>query len=110
EFRKILQQSIDFAGDDPRKVIVISIPDYSATPFAANLDQERISKDIDAFNRINRQETIFKNAHYINITGISRAAKNNPELIANDGLHPSAEMYRLWVEAIFPIAKQILEN
>lgn len=109
QFAELLQTAINFAGDE-ESVIVISIPDYGVTPFGQDRNPEKIAEEIDLFNRINLEETQKTDTHYINITGISRQAKNNPELIASDGLHPSGEMYRLWVEEIYPVAKQILEN
>ena len=38
---------------------------------------------------------------YVDITGISRERK---ELVAGDGLHPSAEQYALWAKAAAPVA------
>ncbi len=109
QFAELLQTAIAFA-DDEASVIVVSIPDYGVTPFGRDRDPEKIAREIDLFNTINFEETQKTSARYINITGISRQAENNPELIAPDGLHPSGEMYRLWIEEIFPVAKQILEN
>jgi hypothetical protein len=34
---------------------------------------------------------------YINITDVSRQGLGRPELVASDGLHPSAKMYTEWV-------------
>ena len=62
------------------------------------------------FNKINKEETENVKANYVYITSISRVAKVETSLIAPDGLHPSGEMYRLWVENIFPVAKLILNN
>lgn len=109
QFAELLQTSIGFAGDE-KSVIVISIPDYGVTPFGQDRNPEKIAEEIDLFNQINFEETQKTEAHYINVTEISRQAASNSELIASDGLHPSGEMYRLWVEEIYPVAKQILEN
>ncbi|MDZ7848211.1 MAG: hypothetical protein U5L96_16470 [Owenweeksia sp.] len=38
---------------------------------------------------------------YLDITGISRQALNAPNLVADDGLHFSAQMHRLWVETYY---------
>ncbi|HSO88422.1 MAG TPA: hypothetical protein VLQ91_17850, partial [Draconibacterium sp.] len=64
--------------------------------------------EIDIFNKINREETELKKVQYVYITSISRAAKDDPSLIATDGLHPSGKMYSLWVQTIFPVAKNLL--
>ena len=55
-------------------------------------------------------ETQKTRAHYVNITGISVKARIDENLVAGDGLHPSGEMYRLWMQKIYPVAKKILEN
>lgn len=110
EFRELLQTAIDFANNKSQYVIVISIPDYGVTPFGQNRNPEQIAKEIDEYNAINYQETLQANARYVEITAISREALNNETLVASDGLHPSGEMYRRWVEKILPEAKEILES
>lgn len=103
EFVELLQTSIKCAGGDVKRVFVLSIPDYSVTPFAGNdvNTKLRIAAEIDAYNQINKEETAKLHANYLDITPISREAKTNSSLIANDGLHPSAEMYKRWV-SLFP--------
>ncbi|MGB0932063.1 MAG: SGNH/GDSL hydrolase family protein [Chitinophagales bacterium] len=97
EFEQLLLRAIKLAGDDKDKVLVVSIPDYGATPFGAS-NAEYIGTQIDAFNAVNKEITEKHDVRYFDITPISRQAKENSELTANDGLHPSGEMYRLWVE------------
>ena len=48
QFRSLLQRAITYAGDDATRVIVLSIPDWSVTPFAAGRDTKQIATDIDA--------------------------------------------------------------
>lgn len=109
QFRELLNKAVGFAKGMEKRVIVISIPDYGATPFGIN-NAQKIGADIDIFNKINREETELKKSNYVYITSISRAAKEDPSLIATDGLHPSGKMYSFWVEAIFPLANNILNN
>jgi lysophospholipase L1-like esterase len=109
QFRELLNKAVGFANGFEKRVIVISIPDYGVTPFGIS-NAERIGADIDIFNNINREETELKKANYVYITSISRAAKDDPSLIAKDGLHPSGKMYSFWVDAIFPVAKNMLNN
>jgi lysophospholipase L1-like esterase len=108
EFKRLLSEAIGYAGDDPGKVIVISIPDWGVTPFAAGRDQARIAAEIDAFNSINHEEADKLDVVYIDITPFSRSAASHPELIAPDGLHPSGKMYAGWVEAILPLTLKAL--
>jgi lysophospholipase L1-like esterase len=110
EFKELLQQAIVLAGGKSGHVIVISIPDWGVTPFAANRDRETISKEIDEFNRINYTHAQEAGVHYVDVTGISRTAKADSALIADDGLHPSTRMYTLWTEMIVPKAKALLTS
>lgn len=100
DFIVILNQAIELAGGNSIKVVVLSIPDYSATPFVAEENKIRVSEEIYTYNQINREESTRAGTRYIDITPISRMAANNPSLLAADGLHPSGEMYRLWVQLI----------
>ncbi|MCU0488813.1 MAG: SGNH/GDSL hydrolase family protein [Anaerolineales bacterium] len=109
EFRQLLAQAIQFAGGDPKRVIVLSIPDWGVTPFARGRDPVQIAGEIDTFNAINREETQAAGAAYIDVTPISRQAVNQPSLIAGDGLHPSGEMYAAWVELVLPSVLAILQ-
>ena len=110
QFAQLLKRSINFAALGNKGVIVISIPDWGVTPFAEDREQELISKEIDSFNRINKEESEKESVYYFDITGISRQVKSKPELVAKDGLHPSGKMYELWVKLFFDIAFNILKG
>lgn len=109
EFRSLLQQAIAFAGRRADRVIVLSIPDWGVTPFADGRDRAKVGGEIDRFNRINREETERAGARYVDVTAISRRAANDPALTAEDGLHPSGTMYRLWAAAVLPEALTVLK-
>lgn len=109
EFAALLNRAIGFAGGDPEKVVVLSIPDWGVTPFAQGRDREKIAREIDAFNTVKLDESQKAGVSYIDVTEISRLAESRPELLALDGLHPSGIMYRMWVDKLYPLAFQILE-
>jgi lysophospholipase L1-like esterase len=102
EFTSLLDRAVEFAGDDPAKVFVVSIPDWGVTPFAEGRDREQIALEIDAFNNVKKEETEKRGILFIDITDISRLAEKDSSLLAADGLHPSGKMYALWVERISP--------
>ncbi|MBN1149327.1 MAG: SGNH/GDSL hydrolase family protein [Anaerolineales bacterium] len=104
EFRALLGQAIAYAGGEPGKVIVLSIPDWSVTPFAEGRDRSRISGEIDLFNQANYWETTLAEAQYIDVTSQSRLAAQDSALLAPDGLHPSGEMYAAWARLVLPAA------
>lgn len=108
QFVFLLNKSIEYAGGDTNRVIVLSIPDWGVTPFAGSRDSKQIAVEINQFNAVNQEETEKMGAHYIDITAISREAVNNPFLIALDGLHPSGKMYSEWAKLAYPVALKIL--
>ncbi|SFF43486.1 SGNH/GDSL hydrolase family protein [Thermoflexibacter ruber] len=100
EFEILLKIAIEKAQGNKNRVFVLSIPDYGVTPFAQNSDTAKIAHEIDIFNNINREISQLYGVKYFDITPISRKAKDNAQLIAKDGLHPSGLMYKEWVTLI----------
>jgi lysophospholipase L1-like esterase len=106
-FRALLDRAMTLAADDPSRVIVVSIPDWSVTPFAEGHDRSAIAAAIRAFNAVNREETTRvarSAARWVDITESSRGAARDPGLLAADGLHPSAAMYAEWVQLVLAAA------
>ncbi|MCP4521308.1 MAG: SGNH/GDSL hydrolase family protein [Cytophagales bacterium] len=98
EFEELLKTALSYADNDTNRVFVISIPDYAYTPFGGG--SESVSIGIDTFNAVNLEITESYNVPYVDITPISREGFNDTELVATDGLHPSAKQYSLWVSEI----------
>ena len=98
EFEYLLNLAIQYANDRS-KVFVISIPDYGVTPFGFK-NRDKIYKEIDQYNLIKRKIVEKYNIRFYDVTDISREAKEKKYLIAEDSLHPSREMYSLWVDRI----------
>jgi len=109
DFRFMLGKAIEYAGGNPDRVLILSIPDWGFTPFAAKEDTEPISRQIDEFNAVNLEETKSAGAHYMDVTIISRMAMDDFELIAGDRLHPSGKMYAMWAEKVFPVVREVLK-
>ncbi|MCX7756341.1 MAG: GDSL-type esterase/lipase family protein [Anaerolineales bacterium] len=109
QFRFLVEKAIEYAGNEPKHVIVVSIPDWGVTPFAAGRGSERISAEIDAFNQVNREEAESAGCIYVDITPYSRTALSDRTLLASDGLHPSGKMYAGWVERILPAALEAVK-
>jgi lysophospholipase L1-like esterase len=108
-FGQLLQKAISLAGNRASHVFVLSIPDYSVTPFARNSDTARIRKQLDDFNNINRQITLAASVPYLDITLSSREARYNLSLIASDSLHFSGIEYAKWAERLGVMMKPVLQ-
>ena len=104
EFEGLVERAIELAGNDPGRVIVLSIPDWGVMPYARNFGRALIGQQIDSFNRKNKEIAVAKGVRYVNITPLSRKAAENAALTASDGLHPSAKQYQQWVDLILPEA------
>jgi len=110
EFRKLLDRAITLARRDPARVMVLAIPDWGVTSFAAGRNRAQIAQEIDAFNAVNREEALKRAARYVDISAVSREAARDVSLIAEDGLHPSGRLYARWAELALPVAREILER
>ena len=98
QFETLLQKAIAFAGGHSSHVIVISIPDWGVTPFAAGRDQKKIAIEIDAFNMVNKTIADRYKAHYLDITPSTRKSASDETMLVADKLHPSGKEYRIWAE------------
>ena len=101
EFRAMLARAAGFAGGDARRVVVVSIPDWGVTPFAqsAGRDRGQVSRQIDQYNAAAESACRLRGVYWVDITDLTRHRDHSHWLVA-DGLHPSADMYRKWVERI----------
>lgn len=100
KFEDLLNQAIAYAGNQPGRVVVLSIPDWGVTPFAEGRDKAQIAREIVAYNAANKEIALRYNIHYIDITPWTREAAHDPTLLAPDGLHPSGKEYKRWAEKI----------
>jgi lysophospholipase L1-like esterase len=107
QFTALLQTAITLAGDRPTHVIVLSIPDYSVTPFARGRDTTLIAAQIDSFNVINRAVALQHGVTWLDVTTESRKAAADPSLLAADGLHFSGKEYGIWARMMAPVMKKI---
>ncbi len=107
QFDALLVRAIHLAGGDATRVIVLSIPDWGATPFGhrSGRDLAQVTAQVDAFNATARAATGVHGAAWVDVTPVSREVTNHPELAAHDGLHPSSAMYARWVDLTLPVAQ-----
>jgi len=110
QLAKMLGRAIVFAGGAPRKVVVLSIPDWGVMPFArrSGRDPQQVSAAIDRFNAVAREEALRAGARFVDVTPASRRAGADPALRAADGLHYSRAMYGEWAALALPEAYDVL--
>ncbi len=106
QFQRLLERAIQLAGGQPRRVMVLSIPDWGVTPFASGRDRAAIGRAIDQFNAVSADGSQRAGVHYVDVTPASRQAAVDGALIAGDGLHPSGKMYAEWARLALPAARE----
>jgi len=111
EFESLLQQALSFSGNRPRRVFVLSIPDWGATPFAVGRPggPQAINTAIDLFNGHNKTIADQYGVHYLNITPGSREAATDHSLLAADQLHYSGKEYGRWAGVLVNAIKDALK-
>ncbi|MCR9265811.1 MAG: SGNH/GDSL hydrolase family protein [Flavobacteriaceae bacterium] len=100
EFPALLETAIRLANNNPDNVFVLSIPDYSVTPYARFKDKEKITGELETYNSIIEDVASQYQVQFIEITDLSKKAAFNRSLIASDSLHPSGKMYKTWAKKI----------
>lgn len=112
EFETLLQRAIRYARGRADRVLVLSIPDWGVTPFVKTTQAtpEQVATELDAYNAAAQVVCEAHEVAYVDITPISRERGAEPEMLADDGLHPSAVMYTLWTALALPAARSLLQR
>ncbi|MET0634914.1 MAG: SGNH/GDSL hydrolase family protein [Chitinophagaceae bacterium] len=107
EFEILLHEALEFTGDRTERVVVLSIPDWSVTPFAkinlpdkTNRDITIARKEIEVYNAVCALICRKYKIDFIDITPGTQLAGDNPDMLVADGLHPSAKVYASWAETL----------
>ena len=110
EFEQLLQRAIALAGN--RAGRVLAIPDWGITPFAQNelRSPRRIAHEIDTFNATAQALCAAYTVAFVDITGLSRDGGGAQDMLAEDGLHPSAMQYTRWTDAALVVAAGLLAS
>ncbi|HKZ67564.1 MAG TPA: SGNH/GDSL hydrolase family protein [Chitinophagaceae bacterium] len=100
QLESLLKKALSYTSNDSSRVIVLSIPDWSVTPFAEGRDRKYIAEQIDVYNAAKKQVAGKYKVHYIDITSSTRETIYDSGLLTNDGLHPSQKEYAKWAKKI----------
>ena len=111
QFEQLLQRAIALAGEDPQRVLVLSTPDWGFTPYAQQngRDAAQVAREIDDFNAAAHACCGDYGVAFVDITPTSRDGGETAEMLADDGLHPSAAMYQRWMQTALPVATELLQ-
>lgn len=109
DFENMLLRAIDFARGNKSRVIVLSIPDWGITPFAAQkgVNPDQVAKAINAYNRTKKEICEKQGIKFIDITDDYRINGGLPEGLVEDQLHPSKLIYGQWTGKLLAELKKM---
>jgi len=107
DFEFLLKKAIHLANNKSEQVIVLSIPDWTVTPFAAIQKKKASGKEIEAYNEICKMLSSKYHTHYIDITEETRLAGKDISLLTDDKLHYTAKAYSQWASKVFKIINKL---
>lgn len=95
----------------PRRIVLISTPDYTVTPAGADYGDPAIRRAaIVAFNASLEAVARDRGVAFVDILDLSQLAGDDPSLVAADGLHPSGAQYLLWADRIAAVVDELLSS
>jgi lysophospholipase L1-like esterase len=95
----------------PDRLLIVTVPDFSCAPRGESYGYGRnIAKGISKYNAIIKKEAKERGLLVVDIFPLSQTFCNRPEMFVEDGIHPSAKQYALWVKLVFPVAHEILRK
>lgn len=111
-FAALLDRAIGYAGGRADRVVVLAIPDWGVTPFAAasGRDRAEIARALDAYNATAARVCAERGVAFVDIAPASRAVGAEPAMLADDGLHPSAALYAEWAREALPVVRRLLTD
>ena len=113
EFCELLDIAVKFANGNKKRVLVLSIPDWGCSPFGEKdkRGRERIRKEVEEFNAVNKEETLKQGIYYADIfeasteTDLSFFAPDDPDLV-----HPSGKQYKAWADVAFSVFRKEVQE
>jgi lysophospholipase L1-like esterase len=113
DFVVLLEEALRLAADRAERLVVLSVPDWGASPFAQGRDRAAITAEIATLNHEQRRLALATGATWLDVAAaacVEPAGGEAGGYSALDGLHPSAHTYTAWVERMLPVVRPILEG
>ena len=87
----------------PRKLLLITIPDFSCSPQKKNWGYGKSATNgITRLNKILKTEATLRDLVIVDIYPLSQNLCSQAGMFSGDGVHPSALQYSKWVDLISP--------
>lgn len=108
ELRELLDK-LQLIVTNPKNIVLITIPDYTKSPALRLYQKKGMSKLIEEYNEIIKEEGGKRDFTIADIFPMSQTMTSDIDYIS-DGLHPSAQGYIKWERIIFSVVFDLLRN
>jgi acyl-CoA thioesterase-1 len=108
DFDNLVARAIELANNNRGNILVISIFDYANTEFGQIFGGPMITEEITWYNTYIASYCQSNDLRYIDKQNLIFNGLVLPELIAEDGLHPSTLAYSNLVTTLLPVATTVL--
>ena len=110
QFSELLTRAISYVNGHTARVFVLSLPDWSASPFVNEQDRGKISAEVAVYNAAIKEMTLGNKCQFVDISGILRERTTDGSYFLSDHIHPSARGYTLWAERLAPVVANALKQ
>lgn len=93
--------------DEPKNIVLVTIPDYSKAPAVNEEDNDTLTNYIKEYNKVIKGLAVKRDLKVADIFTISQEMTDLKDYI-NDGLHPSGFGYEKWESVILPVVLELL--
>ncbi len=92
-----------------RKILIVTAPEFSCSPTGKKWGYGKSAVNgIERMNRILVEEARNRQLTTVDLFPLSQELCSKTGMFSNDGMHPSAKQYQLWVNALLPATKKML--
>jgi len=103
-----IYDAVASTGLAAKRVLVLSIPDFSGLPGAAPFGSAtELRARIDAFNDVAQSEAASRGFLYEDITAVSREGNDASDWLAADGLHPGPAQHRAIADQLWTVLEDV---
>lgn len=107
-FETLFEQAVTFAGGQPARVVVLTIPEFTLTPLRQRQFGEELAVRLESDNDSIESIAAARGTALVYLVEPSRQVPDDPKLVAGDDLHPSERQHSLLVDRITPAVAQLL--
>lgn len=110
QFSELLTKAIGYTGGHTERVFVLSVPDWSVSPFAEGWNRPRIAAQVASYNAIIKEMTLGNKCVYVDIADALIPHATDRAYFLEDYIHPTAKGHAVWAEKLAPVALNSLKQ